>query len=163
VTRRIDLANVDGVAQAGATLWAIQHDGTVVQLDAATGRIVRRWSQLAPSEAGGSTPRLAPVRDGVWVLSTVKAEIMRIAGGRVVLRTPVDRSVRPLLARGHDGLWIAAGDALGRHNRVIRLDPDSGRANAAIEVGDHRPTALVAAGRTLYVVTADGRAVVIRS
>ena len=163
VTRRIGLVNVDGIAQAGATLWAIQHDGTVVQLNAATGRIVRRWPQLAPSEAGGATPRLAPVRDGVWVLSTVKAEIVRIAGGRVVLRTPVDRSVRPLLARAHDGLWIAAGDALGHRNRVIRLDPDSGRATAAIELGDHRPTALVAAGRTLYVITADGRAVVIRS
>ena len=90
-------------------------------------------------------PRLAPVRDGVWVLSTVKAEIVRIAGGRVVLRTPVDRSVRPLLAAGMMPP-IAAGDALGHHNRVIRLDPDSGRATAAIEVGDHRPTALVAAG-----------------
>jgi sugar lactone lactonase YvrE len=163
VTGRIGLANVDVVAQAAGRLWAIQHDGTVVEVDADTGHVVRRWPQLAPSAAGGTAPKLAVDGDGVWVLSTVNAQIVRIAAGRVVRRIAVDPAVAPLLAGGRDGLWIATGDALGHDNRVMRLDPDTGKATATLNIADHRPTALVAAWRTIYVVTADGKALVVRS
>jgi DNA-binding beta-propeller fold protein YncE len=163
VTARIGLANVDVVAQAAGRLWAIQHDGTVVEVDAATGHVVRRWPQLAPSAAGGTAPKLAVDGDSVWVLSTVNAQIVRIEAGRVVQRIAVDPAVAPLLAGGRDGLWIATGDALGHNNRVMRLDPDTGKVTATLTIADHRPTALVAAGRTIYVVTADGRALVVRS
>jgi hypothetical protein len=161
-TQRLPLANVDAVADAGTTLWVIQHDGTVAQVDTATAHVVRRWPNVAPSDAEGSPAKLAVDRDGVWVLSTANAEILRIAAGRVVLRIPVDRSVRPLLASARDGLWIASGDRLGRANHLMRIDPDTGKVTATIDIGDHRPVALVTARDTLCVVTADGKVVLVR-
>ena len=162
-TGRIPLPSVDRVAVAGTTLWVIQHDGTVAQIDAATGRIARRWPQLAPSDAGGwSAPILADA-GGAWVLSTVKAEILHITGGRVVRRIPIDRSARPLLTRARDGLWIASGDSLGRRNRVSRIDPDTGAVTATLDLGNQRPKALVATDDDLCVLTADGKVLVIRS
>lgn len=163
LTQRIGLANVDQVAEAGGVLWVSQHDGTVVQVDAASGRVVRRWPSLAPSDAGGDTPKLAADHDGVWVLSTVNAEILRLAAGRVVLRIPVDRSVRPLLASGPGGLWIAAGDRLGRGNRLIRIDPDTRKVTATIDIAHHRPVAVVTARDALAVLTADGKVLIVRS
>ena len=162
-TGRIRLPNVDGVAVAGATLWVIQHDGTVAQIDAATWRIARRWPQLAPSDSGGSSAPILPDTGGAWVLSTVKAAILRIAGGRVVRRIPIDPSARPLLARARDGLWIASGDSLGHRNRVSRIDPDTGDVTATLDLGNQRPKALVATDDGLSVLTADGRVLLIRS
>ena len=90
---RMPLRNVDGIAVARAAVWVIQHDGTVLEVDAATGRIARRWPQLAPSSAGGSSQHaLAADTDGAWVLSTVKAAILRIADGRAVPADP-DRPI----------------------------------------------------------------------
>ncbi len=162
-TGRIPLPSVDRVAVAEATLWAIQHDGTVAQIDAATGRIARRWPQLAPSDAGGWSASVLPDADGVWVLSTVKAAILRIAGGRVVRRIPIDPSARPLLTRARDGLWIASGDSLGRRNRVSRIDPHTGEMTATLDLGSQRPKALVATDYGLCVLTADGKVLLIRS
>lgn len=163
LTQRIGLANVDQVAEAGTALWVIQHDGTVVQVDAATGRVVRRWPGLAPSEAGGNPVKLAADQDGVWVLSTVNAEILRLAAGRVVLRIPVDRSVLPLLASGRGGLWIASGDRLGHGDRLMRIDPDTGKVTATIDIANHRPIALVTARDVLCVIAADGKVLIVRS
>ena len=133
----------------------IQHDGTVAQIDAATGRIARRWPQLAPSDAGGWSAPMLPDAGGTWVLSTVKAAILRIAAGRVV------RQSRSIRRRGHchphdDGLWIASGGDLGRRNRVSRIDPDTGNVTATLDLGTQRPIALVATDDALCVVTAQG-------
>jgi DNA-binding beta-propeller fold protein YncE len=163
LTQRIGLANVDQVAEAGRVLWVIEHDGTVVQVEAASGRVVRRWPSLAPSDATGESAKPVADRDGVWVLSTVNAEILRLAAGRVVLRIPVDRSVRALLASGRDGLWIASGDRLGRDNRLIRIDPDTGKVTATVDIAKHRPLALVTARDTLCVVTADAKVLLVES
>jgi sugar lactone lactonase YvrE len=167
-TGRLGVRNVDGVVEAGGVLWVAVHDGTIVQIDAATGRVVRRWPALAPSEATASgTGTIVADDRGAWVLSTHRAEILRLAGGRVVRRIAVDPTAQPLLTRVRGALWIAAGGgptaADARHNRVTRIDPDSGRATATVDTGDQRPVALVAAGGELLVVTAQGRVLVVRS
>jgi hypothetical protein len=60
VTARVWLASVDGVAVAGDSVWAIGHDGTLVEIDAASGRERHRWRRLAPlrdptfTSAGGA-------------------------------------------------------------------------------------------------------------
>jgi hypothetical protein len=124
-------------------------NGSLVHLDD-RGRVVRRWTVLAP---GGA---LAADSDGVWALSTDKAQIMRVTGGRVVHRIPVAARVRPLLASGPDGLWIAVGDDLRGRNELLRIDPVSGRVTARIALGHHIPSALVSSGDTLSVVTDQG-------
>jgi DNA-binding beta-propeller fold protein YncE len=162
-TRPIHLPNVDGVAVGADALWVIQHDGTVARIDPSADRIARRWLQLAPSDAGGMSAPILPDAGGAWLLSTTKAAILRVAGGRVVRQIAVDPSVRPLLARALDGLWIASGDNLGLRNRVSRIDPDTGHVTATLDLGDQRPKALVAANDALFVVTAQGNVLLIRS
>jgi DNA-binding beta-propeller fold protein YncE len=162
-TDTIPLPNVDGVALGAGALWVIQHDGTVAQIDAATGRIARRWPQLAPSHAGGWSAPVLPDAGGTWVLSTVKAAILRIAGGRVVRQIPIDPSARPLLTRTDEGLWVASGGNLGRGNRVARIDPDTGDVTATLELGDQRPIALVATDDAICVVTAQGNVLLVQS
>jgi hypothetical protein len=80
-----------------------------------------------------------------------------------VQRFSVDQSVRPLLARTEDGLWIVIGANVTRENRLSRIDPETGRTTATIDIGAHRPVALVASARALYVVAADGNVLVIRA
>ena len=161
---RMPLRNVDGISVARAAVWVIQHDGTVLEVDAAAGRIARRWPQLAPSSAGGSSQHaLAADTDGAWVLSTVKAAILRIADGRAVRQIPIDPATQPLLARAHDGLWITSADALLRHNRITRIDPDTGNITGMLDLGRQRPNALVATDDALCVVTAEGKILLIRS
>jgi hypothetical protein len=68
-----------------------------------------------------------------------------------------------LLARTEDGLWIVTGADVIRENRLSRIDPDTGSTTATIDIGAHRPIALVGSARALYVVAADGNVLVIRA
>ena len=97
------------------------------------------------------------------MLSTVKAAILRIADGRAVRQIPIDPSTQPLLARARDGLWITSADALLRHNRITRIDPDTGNITGMLDLGRQRPNALVATDDALCVVTAEGKILLIRS
>ncbi len=160
VSPREPLANVDGVTVSSGTVWAISHDGTLAELDAASDRVRHRWRRLAPLSDPTftyGTSVLAADRAGVWVLSTGRAAILRIERGRVVRDFAVDATARPLLAAADDGLWVAATDASGTGNRLRRFDPRTGRPNATVDLGTRRPTALIPDGDRLCVVTEDGR------
>jgi hypothetical protein len=96
------------------------------------------------------------------VVSSAKAAILRVAGGRVVQRFAVDQSVRPILARAAGGLWIVTGADVTRHSRLSRIDPETGEVTATIDLGAHHPVALLGDDRTLYAIGGDGTVVVIR-
>jgi DNA-binding beta-propeller fold protein YncE len=162
VTAHVNFLRGDGVVADGDVVWAIDHTGTVARIDARSARVVRRWPQLAPSSAGANAENvLAADRDGVWALSASNAVIVRITGERLARRIAIDPDARPVLARAPDGLWIAAGGDLRTRNRLIRIDPKTGKTTATVDIGAHRPQALVPAGRTLCVVTADGTVLLI--
>jgi hypothetical protein len=165
VTARLALSAVDGLATAGGNLWVIRHDGTLLRVDAASGRVRHRWPGLAPladPETRG-TKVLAADGDGVWVLSTGRAAILRVENGRVVSRIPVGGSALPLLASAGDGLWIGDADRLGSDYRLIRLDPASGRPTAMLKLGIQQPVALIPADGQLCVLTSNGRLLFIGS
>ncbi len=160
VSAREPLANVDGVTVSSGTVWAISHDGTLAELDAASDRPRHRWRRLAPLSDltfTYATSVLAADRAGVWVLSTGRAAILRIERGRVVRDIAVDATARPLLAAAGDDLWVAATDDSGTGNHLSRFDPRTGRPNATVDLGTLRPTALIPDGDRLCVVTEDGR------
>jgi streptogramin lyase len=160
--RRIDLVRAVGVAVGGDVVWAITHNGTVAQIDAGSGRIVRRWTQLAPPAVGSAPERvLAADAAGVWVLNADSPSILRIESGRIARRIPVEPGVRPLLALGSGALWYAEGTDVPARNRVHRIDPISGKRTGSVDVGAHRPVALVPAGDRLAVVGGDGSVVLI--
>jgi hypothetical protein len=165
VTARVALASVDGLATSAGNLWVIGHDGTVTRIDAASGRVRQHWPRLAPLADPNTRATKALVADGagVWVLSTGRAAILHIDRGRIVRQIAVDGSTRPFIATAPDGLWIASADRLQGHNRLIRINPDTGKPTATLQLGDQRPVALVPAGDQLCVLTSDGQILFIRS
>jgi hypothetical protein len=159
---RVPINDSDGLALGGASLWVVRHDGTVLRVDARRGRIARRqWPELAPSSAmADSSEAVVADATGAWVLSTENAKLLRLAGDRVVRQLDVDATAQPILARARDGLWIAAGDEV-RGYRVMRISPRSGEVTASVEVGFHRPRAIVPVRGGLWVVGGDGTAVLV--
>jgi hypothetical protein len=162
ITRRVAVTDTDALALAGGTLWTIQHDGTVIRIDEASGRIARRWPQLAPSSASGdSTEAIVADATGAWILSTSKAVIYRLQGDRMVQQIPVDEAAEPILARSGRALWTVTGDQASGRYRLSRLDPASGELTASVDVGPHRPRTLIPVPGGLWVVGADGTAVLL--
>jgi hypothetical protein len=162
--RRIPFPNVDGLAFSGDALWAIAHNGTLAQIDAPTGRIVRRWPLLAPSDAHASSEGvLAADATGVWALSTENASIVRVEDGRIVRRVPVEPEARPLLARTPGALWYAEGSEYRARYRLHRLDPVSGEPTGTVAITSHRPIALVPVGDRLAVVAGDGSVLLVEA
>jgi hypothetical protein len=163
VTARVTLTSVDGLAAGTETLWVLGHDGTLTHIDAAGGRVRQSWPGLAPLSDPNTRGTKALVSDGagVWVLSTGRAAILHVAHGRVVRQIPVQTSTQPLLAKAGDGLWISAGDRNGTENSLVRLDPDTGSRTATVNLHDQRPIALVPTEGRLYVVTSNGKILLI--
>jgi len=88
--------------------------------------------------------------------------LYRIAGGRVVRRLRVDAETLPMIAPADDGVRVAGPRGRDRY-AAVRLDPRTGRATAAVDLGRGRPVSLTAAGRRLCVVTGGADAVFIGS
>jgi hypothetical protein len=167
VTARAALGKVDGLASAAGSLWALDHDGTLTQTDITTGRIRHRWPQLAPLTLSDSTSwntkALVADSTGAWVLDTRNEAVLHVSGGDVVRRIRVGSSVRPLLAKAPDGLWIATADRLGSDHRLIRIDAVTGRVTATLALGIQQPVALISTGDQLCVLTGNGTVLVIQS
>jgi hypothetical protein len=68
-----------------------------------------------------------------------------------------------MLAKAPDGLWVTTADRLGGHNRLIRVDPVTGKPTAMLELGAQRPVALIPAGDELCVPTSNGSVVFVRT
>jgi hypothetical protein len=165
VTARLALTNADGLATASRTLWVLDHDGTLTQIDAAGERTQHRWPGLAPLADPNTWNTKALVSDdaGVWLLSTGHAAILRIEDGRIVQRLAVGTRGLPLLTHARDGLWTATGDRLGANYRLIRIDPTTGRRTATVKLGTSQPVALTASGDQLRVLTGNGKILFIQA
>jgi outer membrane protein assembly factor BamB len=162
VVGRVAVSEVSGLAAAGTTLWAIRQDGTLVEIDAADGTVVHKWTRLDPgSPLASAEPAIVADADGVWMLSTGKSALIRVQAGEVVRRIPVDPAAQ-LLTSTPDGLWLATSDPLLSHNRLIRIDPTTGKPTGEVELGHRQPIAIVAAGATMCVVSSDGTVVLVR-
>jgi hypothetical protein len=164
-TASVPLIRLHAMVAAGRNLWVLSRDGTLTEIDPMTGHVRHRLPGVAPMSDPTATAMNALVADGtgVWVLSTARAAILHIEPDGVVRRIAVDASARPLLAKAPDGLWMATSDALDAHNRLIRIDPATGRPTATLELGDQQPTALIPAGDELCVVTVAGNVLFVRS
>jgi sugar lactone lactonase YvrE len=167
VTAHVALRSIDAMAAAAGSLWVLGREGTLTQIDAVTGQLRGRWPRLAPLTLSDSiswnTEALVADGAGAWVIDTRRSAILRVETGRVARRIPVAPATRPLLARAPDGLWVTTSDRLGGHNRLIRLDPDTGRPTATLELGVQRPVALIPAGDELCVPTSNGAVVFVRA
>jgi hypothetical protein len=166
-SRRIDIPSVGRLAAGPQILWALRTNGTLVALDAATGRILGRLAQIVPAAGtGAGAHALAADATGAWVLRVPSAgagELVRVEDGRVVNRLATAPGSQPTLAVTRGELWIAVRDAQDGGYRLDRLNPVTGGTTAQVDIGKHRPIALVVAGDRICAVAADGTVVVIRT
>jgi hypothetical protein len=158
--RTRSVSGVVGVVSADGLLWASTNNPSLVEVDAATGRVITRFG-VAPLAL---TAMVAADR-GLWLLYATRSEILRFAGHRLVDRIPVGGGALPLLARTAGGLWTATADApVGGpdRTRLVRIDSVSHRVTGTVSLGRQNVTALVGAGRDLLVITDAGRVIVVR-
>jgi len=147
-----------GVASSDGLLWATTSNAGLVEMDAATGRLIARF---------GVTPlaltTMVAADRGLWLLYATRSEILRFAGHRVVDRIAVGGRVLPLLARTAGGLWTATTEAFsgGDLTRLVRIDPITHRVTGTVSLGRQNVNTLVGAGRDLLAITDTGRVIVV--
>jgi outer membrane protein assembly factor BamB len=164
-TRRVDVPHVYGLAAGGGAVWALGGDGTVVDVDAATGRVRDRWPRIAVSSPLVENENSIVADDeGAWALASgqgVRAMLVRLESGRAPRRLPVDAQALPPVTAAFGSVWIATRpDPRGPYH-LERLDPATGTTTGSVAVGAHRPVALIAAGDVLAVAGGDGAVVLV--
>jgi len=165
VTARASFGEGAALAVAGDTLWALGTDGTVMALDGSSGRVVHRLARVAPVDPDvipDTQDALVADATGAWAVGSRDGVLLRIVGGRVVRRIAVGSALGPL-AVADDAVWVAGGDKARFRYRLSRIDPETGKATATVDLGRHRPKALVASPKGLWVIAGDGAALLVRT
>ena len=106
-----------------------------------TGDVIRRLA--GRGDLGTGENGLVADARGAWVVSPAREAILRVEGGRVVRRIPVDPGTGPVLARRDGALWVATGAGRPSRYRLVRIDEDTGAATASVGIGTEQPKALV--------------------
>jgi DNA-binding beta-propeller fold protein YncE len=152
-----------GIAASGRQVWTVRGDGTVVRVDGRSGHVEHVWPNLAPGLAadGEATEAIVADHGGAWVVGIAQSTIYRLEGARVARTIEIPADSQPLLAHTGGALWVASLDDRRGHFHLSRIDPDRGDVTAVVDVGRHRPQALVPVAGGLWVVGGDGTAVLI--
>jgi YVTN family beta-propeller protein len=113
------VAGLSGLSSAAGSVWAVDPDGSISRLDAATGRRMRTFQMKA------ATNSIAADRTGLWFLTTLPKS------GEPAVEHIDARSARvdqtdPILATGLVGLTVGAGSVWATDpfdGWVWRIDP----------------------------------------
>jgi hypothetical protein len=149
----------DAIAIGGDSLWTLDTRGVLTQRDARTGRALRRVPGLGSSIGVGEKALMADAT-GVWAVRP-RALVRVASGGSVVRRVPLPANALTLLAEDSGELWLARG-ANGLKPQLLRFDRGTGKLTGSLNLGSHPPQALVPSPRGLWVVCADGIALLVR-
>jgi hypothetical protein len=149
---------------SGDSVWATANTAALTQIDAGTGRVEHRWPGIAPVTEGSDVGDNGTLADpqGAWTIDAPDSLLLRLQTGRVVRRLSLPRAGLGVIGHTGDVLWTAAGHDLDAHYALTRIDPDAGRITATLDLGNHKPLALIGVGDDLCVVSGDGTALVIR-
>jgi streptogramin lyase len=162
---------VEAVLVAGGAVWIADKAGRLLRVDTTSGQ-VRTFPPNPPIKLLGPIVGLAAAGGGIWVAFRHALQRLDPEDGRVTLQVS-DRAVQQAfpahsLAGGAGALWVAGrSDELSE--RLLRLDPVSGRVEAVLELrraaweaplpavvaADER-TVVVRRGPGLFLVAADG-------
>jgi streptogramin lyase len=149
----------DAIAIGGSSLWTLDAGGVLTQRDPATGRALRRLSGLGRSLGLGEKVLTADAT-GVWAVRP--GALIRVAtGGSVVRRVPLPADALTVFSEDSGDLWLARG-AAGLRSQLLRVDRRTGKLTGSLDLGSHQPQALVPSPRGLWVVCADGTALLVR-
>ena len=148
-----------GITAAGGSIWVAAARGTIVRIGDRSGRIERRWPQLAPSNRDWGPHSIAADRSGAWVIDSAGGRLLRLEGNEVVRSLAIGES-KPIMAETSDGLWFVRSDE-PTASGIARVDPRTGKVTATIGLGTHYPRALVPVRGGLWVIAGDGTALLI--
>jgi PQQ-like domain len=155
VTKAVTLTQpgfpVPGGAVLGGDFWVVLRPGRAVRLDGRTGKqevAFRAPFVGVPASCGGALLLVDPGQ---------------VAGvdprtGRVLWRRPFDQFGPCTTMRGL--IWAEAPGRNG--DRVVALDPRTGRTVASIHVGEFSAMSLQRVGAELWLTTADGELAIVR-
>jgi hypothetical protein len=149
----------DAIAIGGRSLWTLDSEGMLTQRDAGSGRVLRRVPGLGGSTGAGEKV-LAADATGVWVLRP--RVLVRVEGGSITRRVPLPADTIPALAQHGSALWVARSGANGRNPRLLRIDRETGALTGSLNLGSQQPSALAPSTGGLWVITADGTALLVR-
>jgi PQQ-like domain len=152
VVARIDAPRASSVSTGLGAVWA-NGDGTLLKIDAATNRVVRRVPIETPDGVPYKTFDVVPSKDGIWLVTPALA--LRLDPGTLAVRGSVALSyngVWPVAwASARGGLWVLS--ALGQ----LRLyEWRTGRLLASLPSPVSSPGGIVASGRALVVLSHTG-------
>jgi hypothetical protein len=165
VTARASLGQGAALAAKGDTLWALGTDGTVIAIDGGSGRVLYRLARLAPTfpDAFPATQNaLVADATGAWTLGSGNEMLVHIVDGRLVQRVAVPSALGPI-ALTDNAAWVATSDRARFRYGLSRIDPDTGKTTATLDLGGHQPEALVPSPQGLWVITGDGTALLVRT
>ena len=124
-----------GVLATPTTLWAVANDGTLVQADNVTGRIVQSLPRAVTGSHGNGAndfPEngLAGDADGVWAVDQDREIVVRFTAGRIVQRS-APAAIRGRSRHRRGALWVSVADTARRRYKIVRFDLRPAGARAA--------------------------------
>jgi hypothetical protein len=136
-------------------LWLTRADRTVTRFDARTGR---RLGRLRWRTAGF----LVPFGDQLISVTNRSVALVDAASGRPEWRRRIGTALDDAeVSRGRVFVTGADGPAAAR-DRIWEIDARSGAIAGAVTMPEFGPAGMVAAGDGVWLLTAGGRAVVVR-
>jgi YVTN family beta-propeller protein len=147
------------VAVGGGSVWVVNADGTVTQLDAATGTSVHTVDM--PSKAA-LAELVAYGAGAAWALSPLKSAVARInpLSGSVakVIPLAVVPDASRAIATGDRAVWVTSSNTLTGDYRLSRIDPASNRLVDTVTL-DLGAQGLAVLGGSIWVANNLGRTV----
>ena len=146
-----------GTVAEGERVWMLLTDGRLREIDARTGRRVRDVQLRVPEDS-----RILPGPPGFLTLSdtTSLTEIDRNSGA-VLWKTEPGDVVRASGFFG-DSVWVHVSREPDGPDRLIRLDPDTGRRLGEVTLADTDALALATVRGDVWVADPGGTIMVVR-
>lgn len=161
-TALVPFGRAGTLAVGDTTLWALGDEGAVVAVDGDS-LAVDRLRGAVNGGHGAPDNTIAADDRGAWVVAPGGEEVLHLQAGEVVGRVPVPDAAGPI-ALGDGAVWVASGDleALRGRYRLVHIDQEGGEVTATVDLGRRQPKALVPSGNDVWVIAADGTALLVK-
>lgn len=153
-----DVRSID-LAVNGQSVWT-RRDHEVVEIDAASARVVNRVPGISGIDTDPSVRTLLPDRDGVWAVDDAGGRLVRVEGGRVVRPIPVGVTAG-VVGRVGSAIWVSVTRRPAGTHQLARVDLDEGKVVQRVAFGADVPQTLVPVGKNLWVITSGGKAMLV--
>lgn len=147
-----------GVLADGDTLWLLDVDGRLRQIDGRTGRVVHtvRVPVTTGTHLAGGTP------GPLMLVDDERLTAFDPTNGRVLWRAAFEGPLRFLEPGRGDALWVYLDRTPERRDRLVRIDAGTGRRTGQVDLPGAGAAGLGQVGRDLWIAGADGRITVVR-